>query len=66
MIDFMSIWQHFTETSVGVIIFRILEKSCKKCQDENNKPEETITNEATTESNHDSDDSEQTIWDPAK
>ena len=63
----MSIWQHFTETSVGVIIFRILEKSCKKCQDEtNNETEETVKREATTESNHDSDDSEQTIWDPAK
>ena len=67
MIELTSIWQHFAETSLGVLIFRILEKSCKKCQDEtNNETEETIKHEATTESNDESCDSEKTVWDPAK
>lgn len=65
MIEFTSIWQHFAETSIGVFIYKILEKTCKKCQNEgNNETEETMTNEANTESNDESRDSETTVWDP--
>jgi hypothetical protein len=42
-----------------------MKKTIKKCQNEgNNETEETMTNEAKTESNDESCDSETTVWDP--